>query len=98
MWSRGHAVAVNEQRTPVPYLLPHRGRCRDLYQHGVSTKGCDGIPDAFPSGRPSVERIALFHYVTKSLQDFQMKSKRGSGMGNHKPITFFHAIEKCVLD
>ncbi len=49
----------------------------------------------------AVERVLLHHYVTKSLQEFQMKMRRGTGMGMKKTIEFFNhvhsqATAKCL--
>ena len=38
-------------------------------------------------------KLALYHYVTKSRQEFVDKVKRGSGMGNRKDVAFFERIE-----
>jgi hypothetical protein len=42
----------------------------------------------------SVARLALFHYVTRSLEDFQIKMLRAGGSGKPKNMGFFVAIEK----
>ena len=39
-------------------------------------------------------QVALYHYATKSLAEYQFKIKRGSAMGNQKTIHFFHFIEQ----
>lgn len=40
------------------------------------------------SPTPVLERLALYHYAVKSLDDFRQKMSRGSGMGNVKTIAF----------
>ena len=50
----------------------------------------------------AVSRIVLYHYALKSAADFQAKSERGSGMGNHKTTQFFdmvneEATHNCTL-
>ncbi|KAL4433679.1 hypothetical protein ABPG75_000120 [Micractinium tetrahymenae] len=40
------------------------------------------------SPEPALERVALYHYAVKSLDDFKQKMARGSGMGNLKTIAF----------
>jgi len=47
------------------------------------------------------DKIVLNHYVTKSLEQYQQKMNRGSGMGNRKSIEFFDltqlmATENCT--
>ena len=41
-----------------------------------------------------ISRIALYHYVTKSLDEYQSKIGRGSAMKNFKTIEFFDYIEQ----
>lgn len=43
---------------------------------------------------PSHTRIALYHYLTKSEQEYMQKMKRGSAAGNYKPPEFFHTINQ----
>ena len=46
----------------------------------------------------TVDKVALFHYATKSLQDFNAKIKRGSGMSYAaKDHGWFNAIKECAL-
>eukprot|EP00887_Chlorella_sp_A99_P002406 scaffold10.g2406.t1 len=40
----------------------------------------------------ALERLALHHYVTKSLYDYWLKRARGTGMGNSKDMYFFDLI------
>lgn len=52
------------------------------------------IPD---SEEPTVHEIALFHYATKSLEDFREKMRRGSGLSRHtKGIAYFEEIAWCA--
>ena len=54
-------------------------------------------PDAgFQTSDATVSKIALFHYVTRSRQDFEVKSRRGGGNGNPKTWSFFDATERCA--
>jgi hypothetical protein len=60
----------------------------------------EGVPGA-RAARVVTERIVLNHYVTKSLEQYQQKMSRGSGMGNRKSMEFFNltqlmATEKCT--
>lgn len=45
-----------------------------------------------------IERVAIYHYVTKSKDEFRSKAARGSGMKNHKKEGFFDAIERLAVD
>lgn len=44
----------------------------------------------------SISQVALYHYATKSLAEYQFKIRRGSAMGNQKTIHFFHFIEQAA--
>ncbi len=41
-----------------------------------------------------ISRVALYHYVTKSRDEYQNKIGRGSAMKNFKTIEFFDSIEQ----
>jgi hypothetical protein len=44
-----------------------------------------------------VERVALFHFTTRSREDFDRKSVRGGGANPvGKPIEFFNQYQRCV--
>lgn len=43
---------------------------------------------------PSHTKIALYHYLTKSEQEYMQKMMRGSAAGNYKSPEFFHTINK----
>ena len=45
-----------------------------------------------------IDRVVIYHYVTKSKEEFKNKAARGSGMKNHKPEGFFDAIERLAVD
>ena len=46
------------------------------------------------SSPPDFSKIFLYHYVTRSREDYEAKMVRGSGAKRHKPIGFFHIVEK----
>jgi hypothetical protein len=80
--SRSFATTVNEQRHPLGYDV-------------------NGIPNPFTdpnqgSNLASVGRVALFHYVTRSLEDFKIKSLRAGGSGASKQMDFFESMKKCA--
>jgi hypothetical protein len=59
-------------------------------------KCCSWMPGAL-NRSPTVERIALFHYATKSWEDFSSKMKRGSGMSKStKTLSYFQQLEQCA--
>ncbi len=48
------------------------------------------------SRRVVTDRLVLNHYVTKSLDQFQAKVSRGSGMGDRKSMAFFRMVEAAA--
>lgn len=47
---------------------------------------------------PRADKVALFHYATKSLEDFTSKMSRGSGMSAAtKGMNYFAEISQCGL-
>jgi hypothetical protein len=78
---RNFATTVNEQRYPL-----------GQDEHGNPQPWADlDSPDMV-----SVRRLALFHYVTRSLEDFNIKSMRAGGDGISKPMGFFESIKRCT--
>ena len=45
------------------------------------------------SGHHDISRIALYHYVTKSRDEYMKKIERGSAMKNFKTLEFFDKVE-----
>lgn len=50
------------------------------------------------TGAPTHTKIALYHYLTKSEQEYLAKMKRGSAAGNYKSPEFFHTINQYATD
>ena len=46
------------------------------------------------SSPPDWSKIFLYHYVTRSREDYQAKMVRGSGAGNHKPASWFDQVDR----
>ena len=44
----------------------------------------------------SAKDIALFHYITKSRQDFDEKMDRGGGGGTHRTLDQFKKMQSCA--
>jgi hypothetical protein len=87
---RAFSTAVNEQRYALGHYSPP---CQERPGHK-----CHFYPRALmPSSLASVERVALFHYCTRSLEDFRIKSARAGGNNpKGKPLSFFQAMEQCA--
>eukprot|EP00798_Chlamydomonas_sp_ICE-L_P025182 gene25182-10819_t len=45
----------------------------------------------------SINRLAIYHYVTKSLEDFQAKMSRGGGAGIKRSLDYFLAIQQAAM-
>jgi hypothetical protein len=58
----------------------------------------NGVPKPWMdnSNLATVARLALFHYVTRSLEDFQIKILRSGGSGKSKTMGFFEGIKRCA--
>ena len=44
------------------------------------------------------DQLVLYHYVTKSKEEFERKMARGSGMGNHRGMDFFKEMDGAATD
>jgi len=51
------------------------------------------LVDGPKSPVPVLERLGLYHYAVKSVDDFMQKMARGSGMGNIKTIAFLEYVD-----
>lgn len=50
-----------------------------------------------PLPRASADYVALFHYATRSREDFEIKQARGQGGSKvGRPWTFFNELERCA--
>ncbi|PNG99957.1 hypothetical protein TSOC_014246 [Tetrabaena socialis] len=45
------------------------------------------------TNKPTHARAAIFHFVTKSWQDYEEKIKRGGGAGVRRDAGFFHSVQ-----
>lgn len=50
------------------------------------------------SSHNEISRIALYHYVTKSRDEYNNKIARGSAMKNFKTLEFFEKVEEEAID
>lgn len=110
----GEATAVNDARWPVEHhdldkLNAQIARCRE--EHPDDLAECVPLRSGYaPNGiafniwtdsHRSAARIALFHYVTKSRQDFQVKMDRGSAKTGratgYRSWEEFDMWDRCAL-
>lgn len=50
------------------------------------------------ASRVVTDRVVLNHYVTKSLEQYQQKMARGSGMGNRKSMEFYELTQALATE
>jgi hypothetical protein len=79
---------------------PEKPRC-DLPDDDVSGKvTCRYSPGAENLRLKNLKRIGLFHYITKSWQDFEVKMVRGDGNSadadKKKTAPYFLDMQECV--
>ena len=110
---RDGRVSVNEHKRPIQgreWRGRRGGGCKPADRESCSDANAQPKqkqPDWFDrccysmaaaaSGGATVDRVALFHYATKSWQDFEVKMARGSGMGDQdKDSSYFDDIKRCA--
>lgn len=76
------------------------GKCEEAFKNKSPQLRAHCYKSAEPLYRNgTVERVALFHYATKSEEDFQNKMQRGSGMSlRAKGYDYFNEIQKKQSD
>jgi hypothetical protein len=96
MKCRNDAHAVGENFKPIPHLKEAIKECpEEGHNESAFDVECHNIPG--PTRRTKkVQRIALFHYVTRSWEDFEAKMARGGGnrKNNSKTKSFFDEVQK----
>lgn len=102
---RGDAQAVNDALVPLEadtdaWHSRKVAACRAAYPYDhdkcLRLRQERSIPFRVNSRRRrSVQRLALFHYVTRSTEDFRRKVARGGGMGNSRTWTEFDKLNRC---
>jgi hypothetical protein len=72
------------------------------YREGYHAVDCEMRPvdgGRHPAGvRDPPPKYALYHFVTKSREDYQEKMRRGSAMGNRKAWEYFDTIERLAIE
>lgn len=81
--SRGWATAVNEAHNALAPIKLGKSWYPGIWMPEKNQK------------LASAKRVALFHYVTKSLEDYKVKVARGAGNDvTHRKMPFFYHITK----
>ena len=97
VWNcRGQAHAVNEARYPLAHGY-HRHNGDSCKLTDASDEPCILRTATLTTKlQASAEKIVLFHYATKSMEDFLAKRARGSGnKALGRPTSFFERWRKC---
>jgi hypothetical protein len=91
---RGMSHPVNERFVPMPHFVQEE--CIKGHPDSFS-EVCRPYPGwALSKDKASVDRIALFHYTTRSLEDFHIKQARAGGNNpNGKPDSYFNVMARC---
>jgi hypothetical protein len=55
---------------------------------------CRPVPHADKT--PTADMIAVYHYVTRSRQDFELKHKKGGGDGMVRSWDYFNKVQRCA--
>ena len=93
---------VNEQMDEIGLAWHARPAFRD---DGGTNNDCAVSEDAarcfqVPAARhrPLVaDKVAVYHYITKSVEDFEAKLVRGAGVPYfQRDMDWFHKIERCA--
>lgn len=58
------------------------------------SKKCRRVPNNKNEVQPSMDQISLFHYVTKSREDFQAKLERWEGKNWSRDWDYFEAVNR----
>jgi len=66
-----------------------RPNANGLYRYSVP---------GFMMSPPSIDKIALYHYITKSRQDFVDKRSRGSGTAKVRTWDEFDEVSRCAAN
>ena len=87
---------MDEYKRPLPWRFELPQACRDgTVQEPKHEVDCRPVP-AVQKRPATVDNIAVFHYITKSREDFERKSLRGGGGGSHRTWEHFNKVQKCA--
>jgi hypothetical protein len=107
VWAcRGQASSINEHRHPLGWLSSKDVGCKSVDRDGrdPSQYGCclahpnSGLKNKSYGRLASADKIGLFHYVTRSKEDYLIKigkSVIGIG-GSPKKLEYFSLVERCA--
>lgn len=83
---------VNTEFALAPLSDPHTFSYKEGY-FAVDCQGRRVEGGRNPRGVESPPPFALYHYVTKSKEEYRQKMRRGSAMGNRKNEDYFNRIQ-----
>jgi hypothetical protein len=93
---------VGEDFLPIDHFKDSTGPCPEVPGESKNESAfdieCHPVP-GFLRVTAEAQRIALFHYATRSWEDFLLRMERGGGhtggAGKHKE-RFFFDVQKCA--
>ena len=88
---------MNEHGRRVAPRYPPPPACLDgTVADPASDLDCRPVPDVQIAGGASAHDIAIFHYLTKSKEDFEAKMERGGGGNTHRKWSHFQIAQRCA--
>lgn len=78
-----------------PLSDPHTFEYKEGY-HAVDPEGRVVLGGRNPAGARD-PRYGLYHFVTKSKEEYREKMRRGSAMGNRKDMSYFELLERLAV-
>ena len=94
---RGDRHTVNEKRQKLGWRSEPPAACTDGTVRDPSRDpNCRPVPEIYIEDGGTADDIALFHYLTKSKEDFEVKMVRGGGGGTHREWRHFEKIDACA--
>ncbi len=86
---------VRTEHAVGPRSDPHTFEYKEGY-HAVDPEGRVVSGGRNPAGARD-PRYALYHFVTKSKEEYREKMRRGSAMGNRKDMSYFESLERLAV-
>lgn len=90
---------MDDRNETMPGRYPLPEACTDgTVEDPAEDIQCRPIP-AFAKNKEdplTVDNIALYHYVLKSMEDFQIKISRGGGDTFDRDENYFYRVDRCA--
>ena len=80
-----------------PFAMMFWKPCDEFGEPGGNLTDCPPWPRWASHKHVAIKRVALFHYILKSREDFEIKSARGGGVrGSGKPMSYWEKFTACA--